>query len=256
MLIAAHIFAGALLGLVFWHLAGDRRAVPLCMAGAILPDLIDKPLGLVLPSILPGGRTLFHALIIPGIMLVCTVLLVRSRSRWLGAGVACAVLLHQVIDEMWTLPANWFWPLLGPFQGHMIPDYIGTYFRVELSDPSEWLFLIGSVLILAQSYSLSAGDIPRPPVCPGENRCICPPGYSIPGYRSIPRHRRNDRCCPCIHCPALFRGTNGDGRPAFSRRDGWCGPGSVGAVQTAGRARITRVRECPVGFNCSIQKQH
>ena len=153
MLIAAHIFAGALLGLVFLHLVKDRRAVPFCMAGAILPDLMDKPLGLVFPFVLPGGRTLFHALIIAGIILVGTFLLVRSRSRWLGAGVACAVLVHQVMDEMWMLPANWFWPLLGPFQGHMIPDYIGTYFWVEMSDPSEWLFVIGSVMILAQAYS-------------------------------------------------------------------------------------------------------
>jgi len=152
MLIAAHIFAGALLGLVVWRLANDRRAVPFCMAGSILPDLIDKPLGLVLPSVLPGGRTVFHALIIVVIILLCIFFLARSRSRWLGAGVACAVLLHQVLDEMWTLPVNWLYPLLGPFQGHMIPDYIGTYFWVEMSDPSEWMFMIGSVTILALSY--------------------------------------------------------------------------------------------------------
>ncbi len=124
MLIAAHIFPGALLGLVFWHLAGDRRAVPICMAGAILPDLIDKPLGLVFPSVLSGGRTVFHALAIVLFILLCVFILYRSRSRWAGAGVAGAVLLHQVLDEMWMLPANWFWPLLGPFQGQMIPDYI------------------------------------------------------------------------------------------------------------------------------------
>jgi hypothetical protein len=152
MLFGAHIFAGALLGLVFWHLVHDRRAIPFCMAGSILPDLMDKPLGLMLPSLLPGGRTVFHALIIIGILLLCVVIFVRSRSRWLGAGVACAVLLHQVLDEMWTLPVNWLYPLLGPFHGHMIPDYIGTYFWVEISDPSEWLFVIGSVMILAQSY--------------------------------------------------------------------------------------------------------
>ena len=150
MLFAAHIFAGALLGLVFWHLVHDRRAVPFCMAGSILPDLMDKPLGLMLPSLLPGGRTAFHALIIVGIMLLFIVIFVRSR--WLGAGVACGVLLHQVLDEMWTLPPNWLYPLLGPFQGQMIPDFIGTYFWVEISDPSEWLFVIGSVMILAQSY--------------------------------------------------------------------------------------------------------
>ena len=42
MLNFAHIFAGALLGLGFWHLTNDRRAVPFCIAGSILLDLIDK----------------------------------------------------------------------------------------------------------------------------------------------------------------------------------------------------------------------
>jgi len=160
MLFAAHIFAGTLLGLVFWHLVNDRRAVPFCMAGSILPDLIDKPLGLLFPSVLGGGRTVFHALLIAGIILLCTFIFVRSRSRWLGAGVACAVLLHQVLDEMWMLPANWLYPLQGPFQGHMIPDFIGTYFWVEINDPSEWTFVIGSVMILALSYP-SLSVIPR-----------------------------------------------------------------------------------------------
>ena len=32
MFIFAHVFAGALLGLVFWHLTNDRRAIPVCIA--------------------------------------------------------------------------------------------------------------------------------------------------------------------------------------------------------------------------------
>jgi hypothetical protein len=159
MLIGAHIFAGALLGLVVWQLVNDRRAVPFCMAGSILPDLIDKPLGLLFPSVLGGGRTIFHALIIAGFLLLCTGIFARPASRWLGAGVAGAVLLHQVMDEMWTLPANWLYPFLGPFQGHMIPDYVGTYFWNEITDPSEWMLVIGSVMILAYAYHF----LPEPP---------------------------------------------------------------------------------------------
>ena len=70
----------------------------------------------------------------------------------LGVGVACALLLHQIFDEMWILPANWFYPLLGPFQGEMIPEYIGVYFWLEITNPSEWMFLIALVGILAASY--------------------------------------------------------------------------------------------------------
>jgi hypothetical protein len=156
MLIFAHIFAGALLGLGFWHLTNDRRAVPVCIFASILPDLIDKPLGLLFPFVLGGGRTVFHSLMIVVVILLCTLILVRSSLRVLGIGVACAILLHQVFDEMWLLPANWFYPLLGPFQGTMIPEYFGTYFWIEITSPSEWIFLIGTVAILAGSYRLLA----------------------------------------------------------------------------------------------------
>jgi hypothetical protein len=81
-------------------------------------------------------------------------------------GVAGALLLHQIFDEMWKLPVNWFYPFLGPFQGQMIPEYIGTYFWLEITDPSEWMFMIGTVAILAKSYGemipISCPSLPDP----------------------------------------------------------------------------------------------
>jgi len=161
MLIFAHVFAGALLGLVFWHLTNDRRAIAVCIAGSVIPDLIDKSLGLLFPSLVGGGRDVFHSLGIVLIILIVTLIFVRPNLRLPGIGLACAIFLHQVFDEMWTLPANWFYPLLGPFQGYMIPDYIGTYFLLEISNPGEWLFMFGSVLILIKSYQ-SMTPIPLP----------------------------------------------------------------------------------------------
>jgi membrane-bound metal-dependent hydrolase YbcI (DUF457 family) len=152
MLIFAHIFAGALLGLGFWHLTKDRRAIVVCIAASVIPDLIDKSLGLLFPLVLGGGRTVFHSLGIFFIILIVTLMFVRSSFRLLGVGVASAILLHQIFDEMWNEPANWFYPLLGPFQGSMIPDYILTYFLLEITNPSEWLFMFGSVVILVKSY--------------------------------------------------------------------------------------------------------
>jgi hypothetical protein len=69
MLIFAHVFAGALLGLGFWHLTKDRRAITVCIVASILPDLIDKSLGLAFPLVLGGGRTVFHSLLIVGVVL-------------------------------------------------------------------------------------------------------------------------------------------------------------------------------------------
>jgi len=161
MLIFAHIFAGALLGLGFWHLTNERRAVILCIIGSIIPDLIDKPLGLVFPAALGSGRTVFHTLVIVLILLLCVFILFQARSWLLGGGLVCALLLHQLMDEMWTLPANWFWPLLGPFTGSLIPDYIGVYFWAEITSPLEWLCMIGTVLILVKTYYYT-GSSPAP----------------------------------------------------------------------------------------------
>ena len=154
MYIFAHLFAGALLGLGFWYLTNDRRAVPVCVIASVLPDVIDKSLGFLFPLDLGSGRTVFHSLLIILVILLGTVILVRPGHRWLGLvlGATCAILLHQVFDEMWLLPANWFYPLLGPFQGSMIPEYIGVYFWREITNPSEWMFLVASVAIFLESY--------------------------------------------------------------------------------------------------------
>jgi len=160
MFLFAHVFAGALLGLVFWHLTNDRRAIPVCITASILPDLIDKSLGLLFPVVLGGGRTVFHSLGIVFIILIVTLMFVRSSIRLLGIGAACAVLLHQVFDEMWHEPVNWFYPLLGPFQGTMIPEYLSTYFWLEITNPSEWLFMIGTVVILVKSYHMTLVSVP------------------------------------------------------------------------------------------------
>ena len=159
MFIFAHVFAGALLGLVFWHLTQDRRAIPVCIAGSILPDIIDKSLGLLFPSVLSSGRTVFHSLGLVFITLILILIFIRTDLRLLGVGFACALFLHQVFDEMWTLPANWFYPLLGPFQGSMIPDYLFTYFWLEITNPSEWIFMAGTLVILVKSYRWST-EIP------------------------------------------------------------------------------------------------
>jgi len=163
MFIFAHVFAGALFGLVFWHLTNDRRAIPVCIAGSIVPDLIDKSLGLLFPLVLSSGRTVFHSLGLVFVILLFSLMFLRSNLRLLGIGFACAILLHQIFDEMWTLPANWFYPLLGPFQGSMIPDYILTYFWLEITNPSEWLFMVGSVVILVKSYrGMAVNPLPSP----------------------------------------------------------------------------------------------
>ena len=160
MFIFAHVFAGALLGLVFWHLTKDRRAIPVCIAGSIIPDLIDKSLGLLFPSVLSSGRTVFHSIALVVVILLINLLFVRTDLRLLGVCFAGALFLHQVFDEMWALPANWYYPLLGSLQGSMVPDYLLTYFWLEITNPAEWIFMAATMVILVKSYRWST-ELPQ-----------------------------------------------------------------------------------------------
>ena len=96
MFIFTHVCAGALLGRVFWHLTNDRRAIIVCIAASVLPDIIDKSLGLLFPAVPGGGRTVFHSLVIVLTILVITLIFGPSSLMLLGVGIAGAILLHQV----------------------------------------------------------------------------------------------------------------------------------------------------------------
>lgn len=154
MFIVAHAFLGALIGSVFWYLTHDRRVLPLCIVSAILPDLLDKPLALLFPGILGSGRTLGHSLLFFGIVASLGLILWRYRHTLLGLACAFVVFSHQILDAMWTVPSTWFYPLMGPFTTVIIPDYIGHYFWLEISNLSEWVFGC-ALLLISMAWYLS-----------------------------------------------------------------------------------------------------
>jgi len=152
MFIFAHVFLGVLIGLGFWHLTNDRRALPLCIFGAILPDLLDKSIALLFPAIYGSGRTLGHTLLFFAVIVSAGIFLWYSRGTLLGLAFACAVISHQVLDAMWTVPSTWLYPLRGPFPVFILPDYIGHYFWLQISTPSEWVFAFASGIIMGMWY--------------------------------------------------------------------------------------------------------
>jgi hypothetical protein len=154
MFLFAHLFAGAILGYALSRIAGDRRVILFCITGSILPDLVDKPLGyLLLPSILDSGRTFFHALLVIAIISAAAFLLWRSGRYGIPLlSLAAGILLHQVLDAMWQEPVTWFYPLFGPFQPHHYTDYFGSFFWLEITSASEWIFLAATLIIFGILY--------------------------------------------------------------------------------------------------------
>jgi inner membrane protein len=99
------------------------------LIGAILPDIIDKPLGLFH---IGSGRSISHTLLFLLIFTISGLILylLRKWKRMLVlAGGICA---HLILDSMWQNPHILFWP------------FYGSHFSA--GNPADWLSRWGSEL--------------------------------------------------------------------------------------------------------------
>lgn len=156
MFIFAHLVCGILLGLAFCSIIHDRRAIPLCIVCSLIPDLIDKPLGLIFPA-LGCGRSIFHALFIVLIVVIITFAILRNRYILWGIAVACCIFVHQLLDGMWLNLCIWAYPLFGQFPVVAPLDYSGYYLWLEITSISEWIFFLVAVVMLFKIYSTEQG---------------------------------------------------------------------------------------------------
>jgi membrane-bound metal-dependent hydrolase YbcI (DUF457 family) len=154
VLVFCHLLVGTAIGLVIYHRTRLRAVVPLAAVGAILPDLIDKPLRhLLLQSTLDSGRIYAHTLLFLGMVGLAGMLYWKVWLTPLMLAVAAGVASHLVLDSMWTNPTTLFWPALGPFEPMHYPDYFEGSFLVELTSPLEWLFGFSLVAVLAALFA-------------------------------------------------------------------------------------------------------
>src|SRR5215218_6160118 len=88
---------------VFHDPAFDHRLV---MVGALLPDVVDAP---------TGGRWIGHTLLASVVTLFGVMLLTRGRRNLRRHLIALPIgmLLHLVLDGMWTDRETFWWPLFG-----------------------------------------------------------------------------------------------------------------------------------------------
>ena len=111
--------------MLFWHVGGttsiirysfrdDRMDVRLLLLGAVLPDLVDTPVGLVWFGTFGSLRLFAHTLVLAALLMVAVVVRTRRgrpRKRWMP--LAVGVLTHLVLDAMWSDPETLLWPFLG-----------------------------------------------------------------------------------------------------------------------------------------------
>ena len=88
-------------------------AVPYIIAGSLLPDIIDKPLGrIIFAETIGSGRIYSHTLLFVTLLGLAGYYLYRQRQPNLLI-IAAASFCHLLEDSMWNSPVVLFWPLLG-----------------------------------------------------------------------------------------------------------------------------------------------
>lgn len=94
--------------------------------GALLPDLIDKPLGRVLfASILANGRIIGHTMLFFLFLALIGIYLYKKNKDYRGIALASGSFLHLLEDEMWSQSLTLFWPLFGLNFPRDSMDYTG-----------------------------------------------------------------------------------------------------------------------------------
>lgn len=118
--------------------------------GAILPDLIDKPLAWTF-GVLPNGRSLGHSVVTMGLVLVVAWVVIRDarRRRILAVG-AGGVGVHMLTDGLPSALSGEFaqlafllWPVLPPVEYTTGQSFIAHFSAIDLLAP---YFLLQNLL--------------------------------------------------------------------------------------------------------------
>jgi hypothetical protein len=155
-----HLLTGIILGLLIGDILRDHRWVIPCAIGSVLPDLVDKPLDLVVLSRSLGNGYIYgHTLLAALVLGVIGVLLLIIWKTPVIAGISAGILSHQVLDLMWQYPKNWLYPLYGAFPQPSHSSSIFTLLASEINNPLEvflFIFLCAGIALFIFRHRIIA----------------------------------------------------------------------------------------------------
>jgi hypothetical protein len=131
---------GASLWLFRWIFRDPKVDVRFLFLGAVLPDLVDLPVGtLILPDRYSSPELWFHSLLLPTVFMIAILLATRRgrrRRAYMALGVAW--LFHLLLDGMWLDERVFLWPFFGSMPGGEAPFWPLAWERA-MSDPWRWV---------------------------------------------------------------------------------------------------------------------
>jgi membrane-bound metal-dependent hydrolase YbcI (DUF457 family) len=108
--------------------------------GAVVPDLIDLPIGIVMWGTYAAPRLGAHSLLFGALIMVAVLVGTRRgprRKQWML--LAVGVLMHALLDALWRQPETLWWPFLGTTFASSGFDTYGAYVRHLMTNPTMWV---------------------------------------------------------------------------------------------------------------------
>jgi inner membrane protein len=135
----------------------DYRLVAL---GALLPDIIDKPLAWwLLSDRVEDDHLVAHTLLFALVLAVPAIYLAWRRD-WRLASVAFGVLLHRLCDPFWPELSTFLWPLYGWNFEHSESVAFEAYATLEVAAVAVLVIVVRRLWQRDRMYQfLSAGQI-------------------------------------------------------------------------------------------------
>lgn len=157
--------------MLFWHTGGtialvryafrdDRMDLRFLALGAVVPDIIDTPVGLLFYERLGSVRLVGHSVLFASVAMLIVLLATRRgrpRKRWMP--VAIGILVHLMLDAMWADPETLWWPLLGWDFSQAGPTTAFAYVESILTDWRVWALEgvgLAYLLLLARRAGLGS----------------------------------------------------------------------------------------------------
>lgn len=105
--------------------------------GAVLPDLLDLPIGIMWWNTWHAPRLFSHGLVFGSVLMVAVLITTkRGTTRKRLMLVAVGVLLHLALDSMWQQPETLWWPFLGTEFSSTGFDTYGQYLADLVRSPT------------------------------------------------------------------------------------------------------------------------
>ncbi|MEO7803493.1 MAG: metal-dependent hydrolase [Actinomycetota bacterium] len=152
---------GVTCGIVFATLGRRRIDYRVVMLGAILPDLVDKPLGrLFFEDTFHRSRLFGHTILFATVLLLGFQFVLRGdvARRWFILPIAAAI--HLALDGMWNDPVTLFWPFFGTtFPPVFVDNYWLEVLQRPLTHPLELVKeVLGAAILIYLGFAYGLFD--------------------------------------------------------------------------------------------------